>query len=237
MADQEAGIASFSSISQRSEGHAQLNTKYYLTAGLEGVEGQDYRSIRSFSKAIDAHCNAFRSGNWRAGQYLVFLSVTQKHIADIHHLRERRHKGLGWMYLKSKGVLIVKIILSGIQEMVYLEFGSRLRHKADQMGLRCGLCGIGRTSTTFEGLIGQKEGDSTFKPMRCRRPTDWLTIVFECGLSESLECLRVDSRWWLENSTKVRIVLLLSNGKCSTHRIGASLVTSLTHLPWSPQSQ
>jgi len=207
-ANQVVGISSSSSTTQSSEGRAQLDMQYYLTAGLEGVKRQRYRNIRSFSKAIDSRYKEFHDGNWKAGQYMVFLSVTQKHLADIHRLRQRRHKGLGWMYLKSEEVLIVKVIPSAVTEIAQRGFGMELDMKTMKMGPSSRLCDVG--CATFEGLIGQKEADSTFKPMCRIREEDWPTIVFECGLSESLERLRVDSRWWLENSTDVKIALLFS---------------------------
>jgi len=162
MTSQQVTNVSISSTLPTPGNSAPLDMQYYLTAGLEGVERQQYRSIRSFSKAIDSLHDKFDSGDWSGGQYLVFVAVTQAHLADIERLRERRHKGLCIMYLKSEEVLVVKIIPSAVQEMVHREFGSMLRDKTHQMGLRHGLCDIGRT--TFEGIIGQKDSDSTFKP-------------------------------------------------------------------------
>ena len=64
----------------------------------------------------------------------------------------------------------------------------------------------------FEGPTSSKEGDTAYKPLPARRrDEDWPTIVFESGLSESLRRLRVDARWWLENSGgDVKIVVLIS---------------------------
>ena len=57
-----------------------------------------------------------------------------------------------------------------------------------------------------------KRGDSAFKPLSFRPDeTDWPTIVFEAGLSESLRHLRSDAKWWLVNSGgEVKIVIIIS---------------------------
>jgi len=213
MASQHDSTSPISPAPQTSSNSPPLDMQYYLTAGLEGVKRQQYRSIRSFSKAIDSRHDEFDSDSCSAGQHLVFVSVAQKHLADIHRLRERRLKGLCSMYLKREEVLVIKIIPSAVQEMVHLGFGSRLHMKVYEMGLRWDLIPIGHT--TFEGIIGKKEADSTFIPSVRRIATDWPTVVFNCGMSESLERLRVDSRWWLENSTEVKIVLLFAISKAN----------------------
>jgi len=207
-ATQGMDVSLISSNAQTPQTSVPLDTHYYLTEGLEGIERQQYRSTRSFSKAIDKLKDEFRSGNSSARQYLVFISVTQEQLEKIHHLRETRLKGLGTMYLKNEEVLIVKIIPSCIQEMIHLGFGSMLYLKTSEMGLKWGLDPMGRT--TFEGILGQKEADSTFEPSVRQTASHWPTVVFECGLAESIERLRVDCRWWLENSTEVNIVLLFS---------------------------
>jgi len=211
-ATQGVDVSAISSNAQPPQPGVPLDTHYYLTEGLEGIERKQYYSTRSFSNAIDKLHDEFDSGNSRARQYLVFTSVTQAQLENIHHFREtrRRHKSLSIMYLKSEEVLIVKIIPNCIQEMTHLGFGTMLYLKTNGMGRRYRLRGIGRA--TFEGILGQKEADSSFKPSVRRMAADWPTVVFQCGLAESLERLRVDCRWWLENSesTEVNIALLFT---------------------------
>ena len=207
-ATQEAHVPSISSNAQTPQPSAPLDIQYYLTVGLEGIERQQYRSARSLRKAIDKLHDEFDSGNSSARQYLVFVSATQEHIEKIESLREARFKGLCTMYLKNEEVLIVKIIPNCYQEMTHLGFGHWLYSEACKMGLKWRLDFMGRT--TFEGILGRKEGDSTFQPSDRRMTSNWPTVVFECGLAESLERLRVDCRGWLENSTEVNIILLFS---------------------------
>ncbi|SPN97171.1 uncharacterized protein DNG_00687 [Cephalotrichum gorgonifer] len=55
----------------------------------------------------------------------------------------------------------------------------------------------------------QGEGDSTGGP-KPERANDWPTIVIEAGVSETLDQLREDMRWWFAASGhRVKIVLLV----------------------------
>jgi hypothetical protein len=67
-------------------------------------------------------------------------------------------------------------------------------------------------ATAFRVRGSSKEADSAYRP-RSFRPnkTDWPTIVFESGVSESLSQLRVDAGWWLGKSRgAVEIVIIIS---------------------------
>ncbi|KAG0643077.1 hypothetical protein HOY80DRAFT_529612 [Tuber brumale] len=66
--------------------------------------------------------------------------------------------------------------------------------------------------TRYQGLECCKEADSAFKPISFRPGgVGWPTLVVECGVSESLDGLRWDAKWWLKNSGwSVYIVLLFS---------------------------
>lgn len=64
----------------------------------------------------------------------------------------------------------------------------------------------------FQGRNLSKEADGVYKPVHIRScGCDWPTIVFESGLSESLDRLRTDAEWWLiESRGQVKIALLIS---------------------------
>jgi hypothetical protein len=67
-------------------------------------------------------------------------------------------------------------------------------------------------ATTYHADDSSEEADSAYRP-RSFRPnkTDWPTIVFESGVSESLSQLRFDAGWWLGKSGgAVKIVLIIS---------------------------
>lgn len=64
------------------------------------------------------------------------------------------------------------------------------------------------------GLRSRKEGDKALKPRSRALGNDWLSVVFEYGVSESLERQKVDARWWLENSKgEVGTVILVATSK------------------------
>ncbi|CUS12711.1 unnamed protein product, partial [Tuber aestivum] len=105
----------------------------------------------------------------------------------------------------------------GIHEQVIWEFGHELGRKIDRMGLSQALRFMG--STTYQGVKCAKEADAAFEP-RLPGPYNryWPTLVVECGVSESLKRLRVDSDWWLQNSEgAVKTVLVFSVSKETRH--------------------
>jgi hypothetical protein len=67
-------------------------------------------------------------------------------------------------------------------------------------------------ATRYHGLNSSKEADLAYKPLSIRpNNTDWPTIVFESGYSESLHRLRIDASWWLRASGgRVNIVVVVS---------------------------
>ena len=208
MPAQQAGVPS---ASQSSAPGATLDMDYYLNEGLEGVERQKYRGTREFTYAIESKLTELGLGDWNGGQYLVFTSVTEDKFTKLHRYRRRYHKSLRFMYLEEKEVLIVKISIGVIDGMVCGELGYTLREKATEMGLGRSIGDAG--TSTFQGIRSKKEAESSFLAMLSPSRL-WPTVVFEAGISESLERMRVDSRWWLENSLgEVKIVILISISK------------------------
>ncbi|KAG0126516.1 hypothetical protein HOY82DRAFT_614931 [Tuber indicum] len=61
------------------------------------------------------------------------------------------------------------------------------------------------------------EADEAVKPFASRPlEADWPTIVIECGISQSLNHLRMVAHWWLQKSGGlVKIVLLISASKAT----------------------
>ena len=98
---------------------------------------------------------------------------------------------------------------SAEHEMAHQNLGMLFFSKIMAMGLSTNdLCGLG--ATRCDGRNSSKEGDLSYKPILRKNKTDWPTIVFESGLSESLRRLRDDARWWLTNSKgDVEIVVII----------------------------
>ncbi|PUU80883.1 hypothetical protein B9Z19DRAFT_1063094 [Tuber borchii] len=106
--------------------------------------------------------------------------------------------GLQFLFLTKERTLVVKFVVDVAHELTHRAFAHMFMFKFTSMGLRWGMIDLGRGRSS--GLTGQKEGDTAFKPMSRQYRADWPTVVFECGVLESLERLKVDAKWWLENS-------------------------------------
>ena len=184
--------------------------EFYLKEGLEGQENHKYRDGKSFSRVIGSRVDQLCAGNFKAGQYVMFNSVKQSNIAYIGRIRNNYYKELRLMHFPAEKILIVKIVPGMLEGLVTTDFTDLLKKKITHMGPDCGLGNL--RSAAFEGSLGLKEPDVGLKP-RFARPNlaDWPTLVFECGIQESLERLKVDSRWWLEDHGRaVNIVLLFT---------------------------
>ena len=190
--------------------------QYYLEEGLQGVERLQYRSVRSFSTAINRLINKFQLG--AAAQYAVFSPVTEEEFTKIEKFRTRHYKGLRFLYLTNERTLIVKFIVGIVHEIAHRGFIRIFMQKMFLMGLGRDFIDIGRSMISCPA--GGKEADTSIKPMSRCFATDWPTVVFECGLLESLERLRVDARWWLENSGRevgTALVVAVSKDARSIH--------------------
>jgi len=182
----------------------------YLEEGLQGAKRHSYRSATSFVTTIIKCMKEFQFGG--AAQYAVYSPVTHEEFTKVADMRNRDLKGLRFLYLTDERTLIVKFIVGESHEIAHRRFIEIVMRKAIMMGLRMDFIDIGKTR--FSGIGSQKEGDTAFKPTSRPLATDWPTLVFECGVSESLQRLRVDARWWLENSEgEVGTVVLVTVSK------------------------
>jgi hypothetical protein len=160
-------------------------------------------------KAIDIQSKMLQEGVSNQ-QYLVFRPVTEVDLAKMDSARNSIGKHTRMTHYKDTNLLIVKLMPSAKHESAHLSFGMELAAKVIGMGMsHRELRPFG--GTRYLGNTSSKEGDSCYKPSSRENETDWPTIVFESGLSESLQHLRSDAKWWLENSGgDVKIVVLIS---------------------------
>jgi len=145
-------------------------------------------------------------------QYLVFWDVTKDHLAQIDCQRAIIGKHTRLTHYTDIGLLIVKLIPSRKHEKAPISLGIKLILALARMGLPDdSLCPLG--TATFYCPTSSKQPDASFIPNSRNSNVDWPTIVFECGVSESLTQLRIDADWWLTNSPsqgKVQIVIIIS---------------------------
>jgi len=146
-----------------------------------------------------------------AAQYAVYSPVSDEELTKIDNVRNRDLKGaVKFLYLTNERVLIVKFIVGIVHEVAHRRFVGIFMRKVSPTGFFKDIVDIGKTR--FLGLGSQKEADTS---LTSRTPgAGWPTVVFECGVSESLERLRVDVRWWLENSKgEVGTAILVATSK------------------------
>lgn len=108
-------------------------------------------------------------------------------------------------------LLIIKLMASVVHEAAYRLLSRKFENKIQAMGVpEHELFSLG--SGRFERRNSSKKADEAYKPLSTRGLIgDWPMMVIGSGLSESLNQLRTDARWWLiELGGQVKIVLLLS---------------------------
>jgi hypothetical protein len=166
----------------------------------------------------------------KAGPYLIFRPVTKDGLLNIERARENDEidRGIRITHYVDWDILIVKV--PTVQhEVAHRKFSEKLVIRVSGMGLEDEFASLG--ATTFRTPRMTKEGDSSYRPLSMRpRGTDWPTIVFESGWSESLIKLQQDARFWLEDSGgDVKIVLLFSIGRGA--RAGTMIIEKWENRP------
>ncbi|PUU83527.1 hypothetical protein B9Z19DRAFT_1060923 [Tuber borchii] len=142
--------------------------------------------------------------------YLAFLNTSPQQIIDFEAVQT---PGIRKQYIESLQILIIKLPFKA-QEVVTEHISYRLRRKAVLMGdVDEELGGTGSTTYRSTNTIfcnTCKEADAGIIPHQRRPgPHGWPTIIFESAVSESLERLHEDARWWLtQNNQEVHAVLL-----------------------------
>ncbi|KIX00327.1 uncharacterized protein Z518_10466 [Rhinocladiella mackenziei CBS 650.93] len=182
------------------------------TSPMEGLlEAPIHRftGIRNLQKDVRSQSAELQAGRSNQ-QYLIFRGVTKRHLAEIDRKRASIGKHTRMTHHTNTDLLIVKLMPSAKHEAAHLTLADDLNHKLEGMGIpKRSLFPLG--GTRFSGSSSSKEGDAANKPRSRSQETDWPTIVFESGLSETLARLRHDAGWWLANSEgSVKIVIIIS---------------------------
>ncbi|PWW72032.1 hypothetical protein C7212DRAFT_287936 [Tuber magnatum] len=180
---------------------------------LGDVDYEKYDGIELFAWTVDSQAKRAHSSN--ASEYVVFTQVAEDELAEIDDFRDTHRKALRFMYLNDQNTLIVKVMPGMIHESFGRGLMNAVWKKTIMMGVDEELITVG--STRFRGTGSQKEADEAVKPFASRPlEADWPTIIIECGISRSLNHLRMVARWWLQKSGGlVKIVLLISASKAT----------------------
>lgn len=189
-----------------------FGNKYTYNEGLNGMPLHDMVDFHYFDQVIKSQTEKVLAG-LTAKQFVVFRGVTEKMLAHIDHERGDIGGNMRLSYDSDCEELIVKLMPTFQHEAAHCGFSHELTSRARLMGIPWGsLIPCGATRYRGRSNSSSKEGDSGHKPRALRpSPSDWPTIVFESGFSESLPRLRVDAAWWLmESGGQVNIVVIIS---------------------------
>lgn len=179
------------------------------------LEKLEFKSLRKLKKCVRDRVNELCNGSTR-DQFLVFAHVP-KEVFDILDVKNPDIPSARLSYDYETNELIARLSPCLIHEMPHRAFiTDYVRGRFLAMGIpKREIVDVGETGYSTKN--SKKQPDSGLKP-RSKRPegSDWPTLVIECGNSESLNQLRRDACWWLENSGgAVRIVILICIGKDS----------------------
>jgi hypothetical protein len=179
------------------------------TVGLEGIYNHPYKGIRNLQNLVGKQADMLMAGRSNQ-QYLVFRGVTKDNLAKIDNARHKMGKFCRMSHDSNADLLVIKLMPSAVHQAVHITLANRVLSALIPMGLPISSLypvGGGRCY----GRSRSKEGDSSYKPLVRTRETDWPTLIFEAGLSESLTRLRYDAQWWLTHSGgDVKIVVIIS---------------------------
>ena len=188
----------------------QSPTEISPIEGLENINLQPFVGIKDMQKAIKAQSEKLRKGDSEQ-QYLIFARVRAYDLPKIDAARDNMGKHIRLTHYKDTDLLIVKLPTAE-HESAHGNLATKVVAILARMrpGLEDEFGFVG--TTTYHGRNSSKEADSAYRPLTARpRKTDWPTIVFESGYSESLRHLRCVARWWLtESRGNVRIVIIIS---------------------------
>jgi hypothetical protein len=182
---------------------------------LEGLEGlkdiytRIFVGIENMRKIVKSESDKLQKGD-SDQQYLVFARVSVDDLTKIDGARNRIGKGTRMTHYTDTNLLIVKLPTAE-HELAHGNLATGMIEKVVLMGIPAReLSFVGATTVRTRG--SSKEADSAYRP-RSFRPnkTDWPTIVFESGLSETLRQLIIDADWWLRKSNgAVKVVIIIS---------------------------
>ena len=198
--------------------HAATHSPAQQLVALYGIpKGRihTFTSYKKFKEDLQRCEDAFFS---RAGmQYLAFGDVQQSSMRPIERGRSRSElPAFRFLYDAAEGMLIIKLIPGLHHELAERDFFMMLIDKLVSLGI--GINSLMNLGATRFGAPGgrSKEPDGALRPRTRVLATDWPSVVFEVGVSESLSQLRTDAHFWLTQSGgQTRIAILLAVKKAT----------------------
>jgi hypothetical protein len=159
--------------------------------GLKDIDTQIFVGIENVRRIVKSQSDKLQKGDSEQ-QYLVFTRVSVDDLAEIDRARNRIGKGTRMTHYTDTNLLIVKLPTAE-HESAHGNLANKVVTATMRMGIPDGeFHFVG--ATTYRVRSSSKEAGSAYRPYSFRpNKTDWPTIVFESGLSESLSQLRLDA--------------------------------------------
>jgi hypothetical protein len=121
------------------------------------------------------------------GQYLGFSNVKRNDIEAIDKIRSDIPK-MTILYDSEEEILIMKFMV-GIKHEMCAGLLNTTFERLVYTRTGDGFSLLAMKSSRFKGSRRAKEGDNSYKPFTRIMESDWPTVVFEVGVSESLRQL------------------------------------------------
>jgi hypothetical protein len=139
--------------------------------------------------------------------------VSVQTFDEIYKERESRGRAFRFRSFSAESKILIVIIPTALHEQLHLAIDKKIFLSMVRMGLDdTDWISMGSTTLRAQGHPNGDggEGDSTGGPRNLRGGEGaWPTLVIEAGVSETLEELRNDMKWWFGTSDhQVQIVLL-----------------------------
>lgn len=208
--DNKRGVLGYTEPASITEITTQEVSECGLKNALSGIPAEQIHIFLKTRNVLEIIDEARVGMNNLPCPYLAFLDTSLQQVMDFEAVQT---PGIRKQYIESLRILIIKLPFKA-QEVVTEHISYRLRRKAILMGdVDEELCGTGSTSYRSTNTIFcncSKEANGGIIPHQRRPgPHGWPTMIFESGVSASLERLQEDARWWLtQNNQEVRAVLL-----------------------------
>ncbi|KAK4039565.1 hypothetical protein C8A01DRAFT_16452 [Parachaetomium inaequale] len=175
---------------------------------VDSKQGDDPPTIR-FTNVQDL----FDTINCITEDFLAVTHVSPSHFTEIEREREKQRRKFRFRRYDSDRQILLITIPTDLHEALHLGLYMGYYTQLARSGRENSWRSIG--TATRRAQHGHPrgdggEGDSTGGPKLERGTKDaWPTLVIEAGVSESLNGLRNDMRWWFATSDhQVKIVLL-----------------------------
>lgn len=177
------------------------------TLGYDQYEIHDrhtFGSLSGFKRICRNFYTAMRVGR---GQYLEFSNVKRSDIEAIDMISSDIPK-MTIRYDSEEEVLIMKF-MAGIKHEIFAGLLDTEFQALVQTRVGRDSAFIPMKSGRVKGSRRSKEPDNGYKPFDRTRESDYPSVVFEIGVSESLRNLQLDAKHWIEDSQgKTRVVII-----------------------------